>query len=94
MSKDRFTSRTTIAAICTGILLLLLAGVAGTRCGREVAYPATVVIVDTVKVAADSAAARPHTSKKHKKKPKTPPPPPRQRNYRDETVSPNGKVEF
>lgn len=93
MIRDRFTSRTTVAAICTGILLLLLAGVAGTRCGREAAYPAPVVIVDTVKVAADSAAARPHTSKKRKKKPKAPPPPPRQRNYRDETVSPGGKVE-
>lgn len=87
MSKDRFTSRTTVAAICTGILLLLLAGVAGTRCGREAAHPAPVVIVDTVKVAPDSAAG-PHTPKKRRKKPETPPPSPRQRNYRDETVSP------
>lgn len=88
MNKGRFTSRTTVAAICTGILLLLLAGVAGTRCGRSITQAAPIVIVDTVTAIPDTAATKVKPSKKRKKKraPKTAEPP-RQRNYRDETVS-------
>ena len=87
MNVRRHTSRTTVAAICTGILLMLLAGLAGTRCGSRNTQEATIILIDTVKAATDTASIR-KTHKRHKKKPgKTPPPKPRQRNYRDETVN-------
>ncbi len=88
MKSDRYTSRTTVAAICTGILLTLIAGVAGTRCNHGTGQETPVVIVDTVKAKLDSAAVKQKVARKRRKKqPKKPPAPPRQRDYRDETVS-------
>lgn len=88
MKKGPSMSRTTVAAVCLGILLLLIAGIAGTRCGDGLQRHEPVVIVDTVKTPPDSAKTRQPRTKKAKKKKAAPQAvPPRQRNYRDETVS-------
>jgi len=88
MKQKRSMSRTTAAAVCLGILLLLISGMAGSRCGDGLQRQAPVVIVDTVKAAPDSAnTKKPRTKKTKKKKSGTTPTQPRQRNYRDETVN-------
>ncbi len=78
-------SKTMTAAVTFGLFLLLVIGLAGSRCGRGTASAPAVVVLDSV--SADSAKTKRQPPAKQRKtnKKKTPSTPAR-RDYLDEPV--------
>lgn len=87
-------SKTMVAAVTAGIFILLVAGLATSRCRRGGRPAEVVVVVDTATSdSGKSKVHKPRSKKRHKKRETSLPTQPSSRNYLDETVSSDDSAE-